>query len=291
MTKGKITVENNKVIYEGEECHGVIVDRILAFVKEQIDATPLLNFLEKLMSNPSKNCVDQLYQFLEHKNLPIDPDGDFYAYKAVRSNWMDKHTGTIRNKIGDIVEIKRNKVDDNPRNDCSYGLHVGSIEYVRSFGSADDKYLIVKVNPADAVAVPSYDTKKMRCCRYEVVEEFIDVLPETVYTSAKENDKELNIVEQVCEECDELLINCECGEDEEFCDECGFDIDTCQCNEEDDEDDEELEAASWTKKSLIDSAKEMSRTELKEEFIRLDIYFDNKTNTESLRKKLIKYLS
>ena len=212
------------------------------------------------MSNPSKSCVDQLYEFLENKNLPIDEDGDFYAYKAVKSNWMDKHSGTISNKIGETVEIARNKVDDNPRNDCSYGLHVGSIEYVRGFGNPDDKYVIVKVNPADAVAVPSYDTRKMRCCKYIVVEEFVDALPSTTYKPDVDEDEECNDdTDDICGDCHEETISCIC--------------------------DEEVEVEFKYK------AEAMDRKQILTALVHEGIEFCSKSNTEALRRKLIKDLT
>jgi hypothetical protein len=180
--KGRINVRAGQVYFGNEILQGYAVDKVLSFIAEGLDAEPLLNFLDKIMDNPSKHCIDQLYGFLAHGNMPIDPDGDFYAYKAVRNNWMDKHSGTIKNDIGAVVEIPRRAVDDNHGVDCSYGLHAGSIEYVRGFaGGADDRILIVKINPKDVVTVPSYDTRKLRCCRYEVVALYDGILPQNTY--------------------------------------------------------------------------------------------------------------
>lgn len=264
MTQGKIKVINNKVMYGDEECHGVVVDKILSFLKENLDATPLLNFLDKLLQNPSKSCLDQLYQFLENKNLPIDPDGDFYAYKAIRNDWTDKHTGTIRNQIGDTPEVTRNKVDDNPDNACSYGLHVGSIEYVREFGKTGDKYVIVKVNPADAVSVPTYDTRKMRCCKYTVVEEFVDELPENTYTTVA--------TEELGEEI---------WEDDDYDDEAENDyLGSIGMGLEDELDDYD---------PLTVPA--MDREEVTEALDSIGVQYSKKSNTKALQRKLIKSLS
>ena len=96
---------------------------------------------------------------------------------------------TISNKVGNVVEVPRNTVDDNWRLDCSSGLHVGSIEYVRNFCANDqNRVVIVKVNPADVVAVPEYECTKLRTCKYEVVGEYdaalLEAMPETLHTAA-----------------------------------------------------------------------------------------------------------
>ena len=50
---------------------------------------------------------------------------------------------------------------------CSFGLHCGTRAYAVGYGSI---ILTVKVNPADAVSVPSdSDCQKIRVCRYLVV--------------------------------------------------------------------------------------------------------------------------
>jgi hypothetical protein len=185
FSEGKLKVKDNRVYYDDTECTGYIVDKILKFVKEGIDAHPLLCFLSKLMENPSKRCVDQLFKFLEHGNMPVDPDGDFYAYKAVTSNWKDKHSGKFDNKLGKTVKMTRNQVDDDPKVACSHGLHVGSLGYVKSFAGGNDKILIVKVNPKDVVAVPKKEDSKLRCCKYKVISEFTDPLPDTTYGTTK----------------------------------------------------------------------------------------------------------
>lgn len=179
---GKIVVKDGAVYYNGQLLHNHAADRLVALLEGGHDIAPLVKFLERLMSNPSKRVVDDLFKFLDYKKMPLDPeDGCFYAYKAVRGDWMDKHSGTIRNMIGDKPEVPRNTVDDRHEVDCSHGLHVGTLEYISSFKSSGDKVVIVKVDPADVVTVPSYDVTKLRCCRYEVVEEYEGPLPNNIY--------------------------------------------------------------------------------------------------------------
>ena len=227
FVKGDLKVEGNIITYRGEAVHNLIVDRILQFIGEGLEVEPMLNFLNKLMKNSSYKCIQDLFAFLERGNMPIDPDGDFYAYKAVKSDWTDKHTGTILNTIGRIVEFPRNKVDDNPANGCSYGLHAGSIQYVKSFASCGDKIIVVKIDPSEVVSVPNEDTSKLRCCKYKVVEEYVGLLPDTLYDSEKHYDDDYDDGEDEDYEDDSDRIPCcySCGieidEEWDYCPNCG----------------------------------------------------------------------
>jgi hypothetical protein len=134
---------------------------------------PLVNFMENLMTNPSKRAVTELYGFLEKNSLPITPDGCFLAYKKVRNDFLDIHSGTMDNSVGKIVEMERNEVDDNKDQTCSTGLHFCSQDYLPHFGNGyDSRVVILKINPADVVSIPSdYNNAKGRACKYEVIGE------------------------------------------------------------------------------------------------------------------------
>ena len=188
-SEGKVEVENGHVYFNGEVVHGTIVDKILSFIKDGISPTPLVRFLENLMLNPSRRSVSELYSFLEHGNMPITPDGHFLGYKSVRSDWKDHHTGKFDNSVGQVLEMTRNSVCDDANLGCSYGFHVGSLEYATNFGGSDRKVVIVKVNPADVVSVPhDCDFQKMRTSRYEVVGVYDAPLPNGYYDGYDEGD-------------------------------------------------------------------------------------------------------
>jgi len=171
-SSGRVTVENDTVKCDGEVVHGTIAKRILEFMSNGLPFEPLVKFLENISENPSYQSQVELYDFLEHKNLPITDDGCFLAYKAVRKDFKDKFKGEFDNSVGKVCEMPRSKVDDNRNMGCSAGLHVGALDYVASYGSpdAEDNIIIVKVNPRDAVSVPTdCSHQKLRTCRYEVV--------------------------------------------------------------------------------------------------------------------------
>ena len=183
---GNITVKHGQVFYKGEVVHGLIVDRILSFIKQNISPAPLINFLNNLLDNPSRRSVDQLYAFLEHGGMPITPDGHFLAYKGVRNDYLDCHSRKFKNTVGSKIVMPRNAVCDDPTLGCSYGFHVGSESYATSFG---DRTVIVKVNPANVVSVPhDCNFQKLRTCAYEVVGEYEQTLNDTYYNDGSASD-------------------------------------------------------------------------------------------------------
>ena len=191
FSQGQVSIVSGKVMFEGEEVHGSISKRILEFMSKGLPFEPLVKFLENLMENPSMQSQQELYDFLEHENLPVTEDGCFLAYKAVRSDFKDKWQGTFDNSVGQVCEMRRAKVDDNRKVGCSQGLHAGALNYVANYGSVDagDNIVIVKINPQDVVSVPSdCDCEKLRTCKYEVVGLYQGELPKPLYKAEFEAD-------------------------------------------------------------------------------------------------------
>jgi hypothetical protein len=169
-TVGKISVTEDEVLFDGTPVVDSITVRILEYVKNGWEVKHLASFLNKLYANPSFNSRQFLHKFLEHKHLPISEDGFFLAYKGVTEDYLDLHTRTFDNSVGQVHTIERKDVDDNPANYCSYGFHVGSLEYATGFGV---RTMIVKIDPSDVVSVPTdCSFQKMRVCKYEVISEF-----------------------------------------------------------------------------------------------------------------------
>lgn len=167
-------IKDGSINYHGQVIHNTLTKRILSFMREGLPHEPLLNFFKNLMDNPSKRAVDELYDFLEAGELPITEDGCFLAFKNVRSNYRDIHSGKFDNSVGKVCEMPRNGVDEDKERTCSYGLHFCSIAYLPHFSDSDGgKTMIVKINPRDVVAIPAdYNNTKGRTCRYEVVAEY-----------------------------------------------------------------------------------------------------------------------
>jgi hypothetical protein len=172
FAEGSIKVSDGEVSYKGEVIHNHVVGRILDFMRQGLPYKPLTRFVEKLMENPSRRAVNELYAFLEHKNMPLTPDGNFLAYKGVRSDFTDWHSGQFTNKVGDVNEMPRRNVCDNANIGCSDGFHAGSLDYARQYGNGGH-LMVVEIDPADVVSVPlDCDQQKLRTSKYKVVSLF-----------------------------------------------------------------------------------------------------------------------
>lgn len=168
--QGNVAIDGETLTWKGRPLHSTLAARMINMLQEGFDVKPMAAFMENLFKNPSKRSVDELYGFLEKNSLPITPDGHFLAYKRVRNNYFDCHSGTMDNSVGKVVEMERNEVDDNKDRTCSTGLHFCSHSYLGHFSG--DRVVIVKINPADVVSIPSdYNGAKGRACRYEVIGE------------------------------------------------------------------------------------------------------------------------
>jgi hypothetical protein len=179
FTGDKVKVIDNQVFFNGEPIHNYLSEKILSFMEKGLPHESLIKFLERLMANPSRRAINELYAFLSHKNLPITDAGTFLAYKSVRSDYTDHHTGNFNNSIGNTLEMTRNNVCDDHNQGCSVGFHAGSLQYASSFGGRESVLLIVEIDPADVVSVPSdCECQKLRTCKYKVVAKYDGPLPE-----------------------------------------------------------------------------------------------------------------
>ena len=188
---GKVEVSHGSVKYKGEHINNYVTDKIVQFMGESLPVEPIVNFLDRLLANPSRRATEELYKFLEHKNMPLTPDGCFLAYKGVRADYMDKHTGKFSNAVGAVLEMTRRNVCDDANVGCSNGFHAGSLSYANDWAGSDGKLMIVKIDPADVVSVPlDSNCQKLRTSKYEVVGEQTDRQPLTdTYTSDYEADE------------------------------------------------------------------------------------------------------
>lgn len=199
--EGYVNCQDGSLSWDGIKMPDMFTGTILDMIKQGFPFEPMLNFLDNLSQNPSDHAVVELFDFMENKNMPITYDGHFLAYKAVRNDYKDIYSGTFNNNIGDVCSVPRNKVDNNRNNGCGHGLHVGAIDYAKSYGGIDlddidgggndggNRLMICKVNPRDVVSVPS-DSKfqKLRCCRYEVVAEFDSIFDKVVHMTSDDID-------------------------------------------------------------------------------------------------------
>lgn len=178
-------ISPQSVIYNGLELPEVLAQKVRNLVEEGVPVTLFPNFWENIEENPSSSSVRELYDFLAYKELPLTEDGCFLAYKGLESDYWSisgntktlvvkgkvDSRGRIFNGVGEEIEVVRRDVDDNRNNHCSFGLHVGSLDYAQNFSRG--KVVVVKVNPKDVVSVPSdYNCQKCRVSAYKVVSDF-----------------------------------------------------------------------------------------------------------------------
>ena len=243
--KGNFVVRDGEILVNGQVAPRVLGDKIVKFSNDGLPYQPLVRFAEKILQNPSFRAVNELFEFLEKNDHPLTDDGNFIAYKRVRGNFKDIHSGTFDNSVGTTVEMPRNQVNEDSQQTCSNGLHVANWNYAHTqFASHDpssDIMLEVEVNPADVVSIPvDYNQSKMRVCKYKVLgvidrEHSSDVqLRRTELDSFYTHNDCCEDEDDCCEEEDE--------DEEETCASCGGDTDVgfelCQyCEEEADESD------------------------------------------------------
>ena len=233
----QIEVKDGTVFVDGDAIQSVVADRIINFLADGVDCLPIFKFITRLQLNPSKRAVDELYTFLEHKHLPVTETGTFLAYKAVRNDYTDKHTGKFFNGVGEVLSMPRNKVDDDKNVGCSYGFHAGTLRYASEFASGNDKLVLVEIDPADVVSIPTdCQFQKLRTARYKVVAEYERPLDEHVYESrfTTENDDDVDEEwddESSCTECESYSIDCDdCNCCNDCCD-CGdWDVSVCMAD-------------------------------------------------------------
>lgn len=215
-SNGDLTIDGTGVLYNGRPLHGVDVDRVLAFQRDGLPYEPIANYIRRCRANTSQRAIQELYPWLEHRQITLTPDGKFIGYKGVRNNFYSVYGNTetivtsgtvddeghILNEIGKTIRVDRSCVSDDFRNPCGPGLHVGSLSYAKGWGQ---RVILVEVDPADVVSIPTdCDCQKLRCCGYKVIGEYTGPMPDTLSTEFSED---------VCPQCG--YEDCECDADED----------------------------------------------------------------------------
>lgn len=212
FSEGKFQVRDGEILVDGVVAPPMLGRKIKDFADQGLPYEPMVKFARNLQRNPSKRAIDHLFQFLEKNNHAITENGNFIAYKKVREDFTDVHTGTFDNSPGKVVEMPRSKVNEDPNQTCSAGLHCANWEYAANF-YCGGKMLEVEVDPADVVAIPvDYNQAKMRVSKYKVLgvveQEFSGSLrnTESGYEIDGDGDEDLDEERSYCEECGEDLL-------------------------------------------------------------------------------------
>lgn len=181
----RVSVRNGELFLDGEQVNNALARAVVRFHEEGLNFQPLVNFFERVLSNPNEHSREQLYLWLQAHDFSINDDGDIIAYKSVRTldngdygsiNATGKavvngeeRSGSIRQTVGDVVTMPRGAVQHDPSVGCHTGLHAGTYDYAKAFSG--DTVLTVAINPRDVVSVPTdCSAQKIRTCRYVVVD-------------------------------------------------------------------------------------------------------------------------
>jgi hypothetical protein len=260
-----IEVKDGNLYVFGDPVHSTLANRVLSFLEHGLDCVHLFKFILKLNLNPSKRAVDELYTFLEHRALPITDNGNFLAYKAVRADYTDKHTGKFLNTVDAVLEMPRNKVDDDKNVGCSYGFHAGTVEYAKDFMDRAGHLMIVEINPADVVSIPTdCQFQKLRTCKYKVVGEYEIDLTDPMYASRFQTDDDDDVDLWGDEDDDQYPTCSDCGEESYGnCEECDCCEGCCDCSDDEEDEpeqkvevqltlnlDNKMQAFDWTKQTV-----------------------------------------
>lgn len=179
----RVRYDEGTIYFDGDAIDTSLAKHIVRILDEGGDENKyraLVNFMEKLYSNPSTNSIRSLYDFLLRQDFTILPNGDFIAYKGLEKDGKSIHAGygivdgvafkdaKLQNNVGSVIEIPRSMVDDDTARGCSTGLHAGSYKYAHDF--ARGMLVTVQVNPRDVVSVPQdCEFQKIRTARYTVL--------------------------------------------------------------------------------------------------------------------------
>ena len=201
-SNGDLVLDGTGVLYRGKPLHGVDVDRVLAFQRDGLPYQPIANYINRCRKNTSQRAIQELYPWLEHRQITLTPAGKFIGYKGVMNDFYSVYgntetivlqgqvdsEGRILNEVGNIIEVDRSCVSDDFRNGCGPGLHVGALSYAVGWGQ---RLILVEVDPSDVVSIPTdCDCQKLRCCKYRVVGEYTGPLPDTLTTEFSENTEQ-----------------------------------------------------------------------------------------------------
>jgi hypothetical protein len=176
------TIELGELYYKNEVQTDYLSRKIVEFYETDRPIEAQINFFLNVIENPSSRAREEAYKFVEFNSLPITRKGTFLAYKRIRANWTDVHSGTISNHIGATPSMPRNFVNDDPSQTCSSGLHVCAFAYLQHFPG--ERIIVTEQNPRDVVAVPhDYDGTKMRVSQYTVLSEISMDIAENIWAN------------------------------------------------------------------------------------------------------------
>lgn len=177
-----ISVVDNQIVPGVEQLRPQIARAVELGSTKGMDA-----FMTRIskVAKDRQHSVDDLLKFLKRGDLPIADNGSIIIYKVLKrassSGYVDCHTRLVSQRVGSRVWMDPSLVDHDRTQECSNGLHVARRAYIGRFSG--DVCVLAYVHPEDVIAVPEYDSNKMRVCSYDILAE----LPYEAYECLKQN--------------------------------------------------------------------------------------------------------
>ena len=91
-----VKVIDGIVTYQGEEVHNTLTERILKFMRNELPVQPLINFLKKLMENPSYSARQELLISCLTKAFPLP---------RMVTSWLTRLLVAITRTSGEVFWI------------------------------------------------------------------------------------------------------------------------------------------------------------------------------------------
>lgn len=162
---GRFVVSDHEVRLDGEVLHSPVSERVLWLKQQGLNYAPLLAFAEKLMENPARRPVEDLFDYVDSRGLAIDADGYILGYEAFGEP-TDPDAG--ERAPGNEIAVRRNRTEEDPLRPCAVSLKVGPFPVGITLPPGE-RLNVVRVHPRDVVAVP-VGTGPLRCCSMSVIE-------------------------------------------------------------------------------------------------------------------------
>jgi hypothetical protein len=162
------TVQADRVFYKGVRLPDVFAAIYNGCLEGGMEIEAVAKFFENWVSKSTPASIDALARFMVAGRLPMTDRGTFLAYKKVRHDFRDVHSGKFDNSPGQVIQMERSEVDANQSRECSTGFHHCSWGYLGSFGG--EEVVVTEIDPGDVIAVPpDYNHTKMRVAKYSVL--------------------------------------------------------------------------------------------------------------------------
>lgn len=177
LTAGQVDIGEAGLRVSGVELNNYVSQRIMEHFKTGVDVSPMLAFVDRVVTHPLPDIAEDIYKWCEVGDMPFTAEGKVIAFKKVRMDYCSYHASPdgshLLHPIGGRVDMPKEQVNKNRNTTCSTGLHFCSFSYLNKYqGANTGRILIVAIDPHDIMAIPTdYNQTKGRASGYEIIGE------------------------------------------------------------------------------------------------------------------------